>query len=71
VGAPDPTLTGVSGMAAVAELVEQLGVVAVQDAAIGPIKARPRAWVRDSCWWGWPQHTWWDRITWWAGPAPR
>jgi Transposase DDE domain group 1 len=42
VGAPDRSLTGVSGMAAVAELVEQLGVIALLDAAVGPIKARAR-----------------------------
>jgi Transposase DDE domain group 1 len=42
IGAPDPSLTGVSGMAAVAELVEQLGVVALLDAMVGPIKARAR-----------------------------
>jgi hypothetical protein len=42
IGAPDPTLTGVSGMAAVAELVEALGVVALLDAMVGPIKSRDR-----------------------------
>jgi hypothetical protein len=42
VGAPDPSLTGVSGMAAVAELVERLGVVALLDAMVGPIKSRAR-----------------------------
>jgi Transposase DDE domain group 1 len=42
IGAPDPSLTGVSGMAAVAELVEALGVVALLDAMVGPIKARAR-----------------------------
>ena len=42
VGAPDPTLTSVSGMAAVTELVERLGVVASLDAAVGPIKQRDR-----------------------------
>jgi Transposase DDE domain group 1 len=35
-------LTAVSGMAAVSELVERLGVVRSLDAAIGPIKARRR-----------------------------
>jgi hypothetical protein len=42
IGAPDRSLTGVSGMVAVTELVEQLGVIALLDAAIGPIKARDR-----------------------------
>lgn len=42
VGAPDPTLTSVSGMAAVTELVERLGVVESLDAAVGPIKQRDR-----------------------------
>jgi hypothetical protein len=42
IGAPDPSLTGVSGMAAVAELVERLGVVALLDAMVGPIKSRAR-----------------------------
>ena len=38
VGAPDPALTSVSGMAAVTELVERLGVISALDAAVGPIK---------------------------------
>ena len=42
IGAPDPSLTGVAGIAAVGELVERLGVIALLDAAIGPIKARAR-----------------------------
>jgi hypothetical protein len=42
VGAPDPSLTAVSGMAAVTELVEQLGVIEALDAAVGPIKQRDR-----------------------------
>jgi hypothetical protein len=42
IGAPDPSLTGVSGMAAVAEVVEALGVVALLDAMVGPIKCRDR-----------------------------
>lgn len=42
VGAPDPMLTSVSGMAAVTELVERLGVVEALDAAVGPIKQRDR-----------------------------
>jgi hypothetical protein len=42
VGAPDPSLTAVSGLAAVTELVERLGVVSALDAAVGPIKQRDR-----------------------------
>jgi hypothetical protein len=42
VGAPDPSLTSVSGMAAVTELVERLGVVEALDGAVGPIKQRDR-----------------------------
>ena len=42
VGAPDPRLTSVSGMAAVTELVERLGVIEALDAAVGPVKQRDR-----------------------------
>jgi hypothetical protein len=42
VGAPDPRLTGVSGMVAVAELCDRLGVVEALDAAVGPVKQRDR-----------------------------
>jgi hypothetical protein len=42
IGAPDPTLTPVSGMAAVTELVERLDVIGRLDATIGPIKQRRR-----------------------------
>jgi hypothetical protein len=42
IGAPDPRLTSVSGMLAVSELVERLGVVGRLDAAIGSIKSRRR-----------------------------
>ncbi|MGH8967971.1 MAG: transposase, partial [Actinomycetes bacterium] len=42
VGARDPSLTSVSGMAAVTELVERLGVISALDAAVGPIKQRDR-----------------------------
>ncbi len=41
-GAPDQSLTSVSGMAAVTELVERLGVISALDAAVGPIKQRNR-----------------------------
>jgi hypothetical protein len=40
--APDPWLTPVSGMAAVTELVSQLGMIKLLDAAIGAIKTRDR-----------------------------
>ncbi len=42
IGAPDPALTRVSGMAAVTELCVRLGVVEALDAAVGPIKVRGR-----------------------------
>ncbi|MCA1696187.1 MAG: IS1380 family transposase [Actinobacteria bacterium] len=42
VGAPDPWLTPVSGMAAVSELVARLGMIKLLDAAVGRIKARDR-----------------------------
>jgi len=41
VGAPDPSLTPVSGMVAVTELVDRLNMIKLLDAAIGPIKTRP------------------------------
>ena len=42
IGAPDPSLTAVSGMVAVTELVDRLNVIKLLDAAIGPIKERDR-----------------------------
>ena len=42
VGAPDPSLTAVSGMAAITELVDRLGVIEALDDAMGPIKQRDR-----------------------------
>ena len=42
IGAPDPRVTGVSGMTAVTELVDRLGMVRLLDTAIGPIKRRDR-----------------------------
>jgi Transposase DDE domain group 1 len=42
IGAPDPTLTPVSGMLAVSELVERLDVTGRLDAAVGAIKQRRR-----------------------------
>jgi hypothetical protein len=42
IGAADPTLTPVSGMAAITELVERLGLIEFLDRAVGPIKRRNR-----------------------------
>ncbi len=42
IGAPDPALTGTSGVAAVAELVDALGVVDRLDRGIWPAKQRER-----------------------------
>lgn len=42
IGAADASLTGSSGLAAVTELVEVLGVAEVFDRQVGPIKQRPR-----------------------------
>jgi hypothetical protein len=42
VGVADPSLTGLSGMAAVTKLCEQLDVVGALDAAVGSIKQRAR-----------------------------
>ena len=42
VGAPDPSLTQYSGMAAVTELVDRLAMIKLLDVAIGPIKERDR-----------------------------
>jgi hypothetical protein len=42
VGAPDSSLTGISGMASITEVCEQLDVVGALDTAVGPIKQRAR-----------------------------
>lgn len=42
IGAPDPSLTPNAGLAAVSELIDQLGVIESLDAAVGPIKLRER-----------------------------
>jgi hypothetical protein len=42
IGAPDSSLTAVSGMVAVTELVDRLNMIRLLDAAIGPIKVRDR-----------------------------
>jgi Transposase DDE domain group 1 len=44
VGAPDPSLRRVSGMAAVTELCERLDVIGALDGAVGPIKQRARGY---------------------------
>jgi len=45
VGAPDESLTRFSGVAAVTELVERLGVIDRLNAAVGPIKTRDRGFT--------------------------
>jgi hypothetical protein len=45
IGAPDSSLTAVSGMVAVTELVDRLNMIKLLDAAIGPIKARDRGYT--------------------------
>lgn len=45
IGAPDPWLAPVSGMAAVSEFVHRLGMIALLDAAIGRIKVRGRGFT--------------------------
>jgi hypothetical protein len=45
IGAPDASLTAVSGMVAVTELVDRLNMIKLLDAAIGPIKARNRGYT--------------------------
>ena len=45
IGAPDRSLTPVSGMVAVTELLDRLGVIESLDAAIGPIKQRCRGFT--------------------------
>ena len=42
VGAPDRALTPSSGLAAVSELCDRLGVIEALDAAVGPVKQRDR-----------------------------
>jgi Transposase DDE domain group 1 len=42
IGAPDRSVTPTSGMVAVTELVDRLGMIQLLDAAIGPIKQRER-----------------------------
>jgi hypothetical protein len=42
IGAPDESLTAVSGMAAVSELCDRLGVIEALDTAVGSIKVRAR-----------------------------
>jgi Transposase DDE domain group 1 len=42
IGAPDASLTAVSGMVVVTELVDRLNMIKLLDAVIGPVKARDR-----------------------------
>ncbi|MDM4723427.1 hypothetical protein QTQ03_28995 [Micromonospora sp. WMMA1363] len=53
VGAPDASLTPVSGVVAVAELVGRLGVTAALDDAVGRIKQRDRGLSAESSWSRW------------------
>ena len=52
VGAPDESLTSFSGLVAVTELVDRLGVIDRLDAAVGSIKTRDRGLSADRCWSG-------------------
>jgi hypothetical protein len=45
IGASDPSLTSVSGMAVVSELVGRFGMIKLLDAAIGSIKVRDRGYT--------------------------
>lgn len=45
IGAPDPSVTSFSGMAAVTELIDRLAMIKLLDAAIGPIKERDRGYT--------------------------
>lgn len=45
IGVPDVSLTAVSGMVVVTELVDRLNVIKLLDAVIGPIKARNRGYT--------------------------
>ncbi len=49
VGAPDGTLTGSAGLAAVTELCDRLGVAGAIDAATGPVKVRDRGSAPAGC----------------------
>jgi hypothetical protein len=53
IGAPDASLTAVSGMAAISELCDRLGVIEALDVAVGSIKQRARVTRRGRCWWAW------------------
>lgn len=63
VGVSDPSLTAVSGMAAVSELCERLGVVTALEAAVGPIKQRGRGLGAGEVLVGSRQHDWPGRIS--------
>jgi hypothetical protein len=72
IGAVDANLTPVSGMVAVTELMDRLGVIDRLDAAIGPIKTRRRGSAVGSCWSGWPWRSWPGKTSWsgWTANAP-
>jgi hypothetical protein len=57
IGAPDPSLTSVSGTVAVTELVDHLNMIKLLDRAIGSIKARDRGSPVVNCWSGWRRHS--------------
>ena len=64
IGAPDPTLTPVSGMVAVTELVERLDVIGRLDARVGPIKQRRRGHTGGHLLVGWRLRSWPGRTSW-------
>jgi hypothetical protein len=64
IGAPDGSLTGFSGMLAVTELVDRLGVIDRLDAAIGPIKKRDRGFSGGEVLVGMAARSWPGRTSW-------
>src|SRR5918999_1855405 len=64
IGAPDRSLTGVSGVVAGTGLVDRLNMIKLLDAAIGRIKSRDRGTPRVSCWPGSPLRSWPGRSSW-------
>jgi hypothetical protein len=49
IGVPDPALTPNTGLAAITELCDRLGVISALDTAVGPIKQRERDSGPGSC----------------------
>jgi hypothetical protein len=72
VGAPDESLTRFSGLAAVTELVERLGVIKRLDAAVGPIKPGTAGSALGSNWSGWLPRSCVGRTSWsgWTATVP-